>query len=95
MPAFDSWICPLCNQPLSLLPYPKGRGFRLDCKGSDAIPHRLRIYLDGFRKNSPFLVAKVAGASPEESRSSRVKALLSRVRDLTGSKESEAETEAA
>ncbi len=78
MPKLD-WVCPLCNSLLTLTPYPKGRGFRLDCKGTDTIPHRLRIYLDGFRKDSPFLVGPKV--SPVVS-NNRAGALLSRVRGL-------------
>jgi len=51
----DTWACPVCNSPLILTEYPSKRGFRLTCKGTDAIPHRLRIYLEGFRKDVSFL----------------------------------------
>jgi hypothetical protein len=75
--SLDSWACPVCNSPVILTEYPSKRGFRLTCKGTDAIPHRLRIYLEGFRKDVSFLPApKVAGAEPP--RNSRVKDLLSR-----------------
>lgn len=77
MEKLDSWACPVCNSPLILTEYPSKRGWRLTCKGTDAIPHRLRIYLEGFRKDVSFLpVPKVAAA--ETPRNSRVKDLLSR-----------------
>jgi hypothetical protein len=77
----DSWACPVCNSPLILTEYPSKRGFRLTCKGTDAIPHRLRIYLEGFRKDSSFL--PVPSVPPvEASRTSRAKELLARAERL-------------
>lgn len=78
------WFCPLCKEQMSVTPYPnpsgKRPGFRLDCKGTDAVQHRLRIYLDGFRVDAPFLLApKVAGTPP---RNSKVRELLQRAREL-------------
>jgi hypothetical protein len=76
MEKLDSWACPVCNSPLILTEYPSKRGFRLTCKGSDGVPHRLRIYLEGFRKDVSFLPAPKVAAEPP--RNSRVKDLLSR-----------------
>ena len=76
----DTWTCPLCNESLFVREYPSKRGFVLVCKGSDAVPHRLRIYLEGFRKDVSFLPApKVA---PEPARKSRAKELLERAERL-------------
>ena len=77
----DSWACPLCNSPLILTEYPSKRGFRLTCKGIDAVPHRLRIYLEGFRKDASFLPAPAVMPAP---RNSRVKDLLTRAERLAG-----------
>jgi len=62
---------------LSLQEYGTGRGFRLSCKGTDEVPHNLRIYLQGFRKDAPFLPApKISGVAPK----TRAASLLARVR---------------
>lgn len=53
----SEWVCPVCSQQLMLEEFKSGRGFLLKCKGSDAIPHLLRIYLQGFRPDAPFLPA--------------------------------------
>jgi hypothetical protein len=74
------WFCPLCKQKLSLTPYPKGGGFRLDCFGTDEVPHRLRIYLDKFRKDASFLPGPKV--EPQPPRNSRVKDLLARAERL-------------
>jgi len=79
--SLDSWACPLCNSSLILKEYPSKRGFVLVCKGTDAVPHRLRIYLEGFRKDSSFL--PVPNVPPvEASRTSRAKELLARAERL-------------
>jgi hypothetical protein len=78
------WTCGKCSQPLDVKPYPKGRGFRLDCKGTNESPHRLRIYFDGFREDAS-LPAKVT--SLPAPRGNRASELLSRVRGLVGDKE--------
>lgn len=77
---FADWFCPLCKEQLQLKPYPKGGGFVLLCKGTDAVPHRLRIYLDGFRKDAPFLLPpKVAGEPhPRKNRLAELKARAER-----------------
>jgi len=68
---------------MSFTPYPKGAGFRLDCYGTDAVPHRLRVYLDKFRKDAPFIPApQVAAVEPP--RTSRAKELLARAARLAG-----------
>jgi len=86
MEKLDSWACPVCQSELILREYPSKRGFVLTCKGTDAIPHSLRIYLSGFRKDVPFLPApKVAAA--ETPRNSRVKELLARAERIAGDKE--------
>jgi hypothetical protein len=76
----DSWFCPLCGQALALTPYPKGGGFRLDCYGADSVPHRLRIYLDKFRKDASFLPGPKVSA--ETQHNSRIKELLARAEKL-------------
>lgn len=82
----DTWTCPLCNSALNLREYPSRRGFVLVCKGTDAVPHRMRIYLEGFRKDAPFLPApKVTPV--EMPRVSRTKELLSRAARLAEEKE--------
>jgi len=77
-----SWACPLCNSPLILSEYPSKRGFRLTCKGTDSIPHRLRIYLEGFRKDASFLPVPKVETVAEAPRNSRVKDLLARASRL-------------
>lgn len=77
----DSWTCQLCGQTLIVSEYPSKRGFKLQCYGTDAVPHKLRTYLDGFRKDAPFLVApKVSDVAPR----SRAASLLARVREQVG-----------
>jgi hypothetical protein len=62
--SLSNWACPLCNSLLNLTEYPSKRGWRLTCKGTDAVPHRLRIYLEGMRKDASFLPApRVTAAS--------------------------------
>jgi hypothetical protein len=80
MQKLDSWVCPVCNSLLILTEYPSKRGFRLTCKGTDAVPHRLRIYLEGFRKDVSFLPGTVAA---ETKKNSRVKELLERAARLS------------
>lgn len=82
-----AWCCPLCNSPLILTEYPSKRGWRLTCKGTDAIPHRLRIYLEGFRKDASFLPAPRVTAVELEvpvPKTSRAKELLARAAALAG-----------
>jgi hypothetical protein len=85
--------CFVCGTPLVVTPYPKGGGFRLDCFGTDAEPHRGRFYLDKFRKDASFVpgLVKLATvetfpgpqAPPEETpRISRAKELLARAERL-------------
>jgi len=64
----SEWTCPVCNQPLILSEYKSQRGFLLVCKGSDGIPHRLRIYLENFRKDAPFLPAAAAASITKKAR---------------------------
>jgi hypothetical protein len=80
MEKLDSWVCPVCNSQMILTEYPSKRGFRLLCKGTDSIPHRLRIYLEGFRKDVSFL--PTSAVAPETVRSSRSKELLERAARL-------------
>ena len=80
MQNLDSWVCPLCNSPLILREYPSKRGFVLTCKGTDAVPHSLRIYLSGFRKDASFLPGPAI--APEQKKTSRVKELLERAARL-------------
>jgi hypothetical protein len=81
----DSWACPLCNSPLILDTWknPSGKkpGFKLTCKGIDAVPHRLRIFLEGFRMDASFLPPPAVMPAPQNS---RVKDLLSRAERLAG-----------
>lgn len=53
----SEWVCPVCRQKLLLSEFKSKRGVLLQCKGSDSIPHRLRIYLENFRADAPFLPA--------------------------------------
>jgi hypothetical protein len=81
----DSWACPLCNSEMILDVWknPSGTkpGFKLTCKGTDEVPHRLRIFLEGFRKDASFLPGpKVSPA--EAPRTSRAKELLARAERL-------------
>jgi hypothetical protein len=47
------------------------------------MPHKLRMYLDHFRKDAPFLLGpKVSSVAPK----SRAAALLARVREHVGEK---------
>ena len=81
----DNWRCPLCNSPLILKEYPSKRGFILKCKGTDAVPHELRIYLSGFRKDASFLPApRVVAVELEVPKPSRAKELLARAAALAG-----------
>jgi hypothetical protein len=77
----SEWVCPVCGQNLLLDPFksneekpPSKRGFLLRCKGSDSIPHALRIYLQGFREDAPFL------PSPTVSKKARIQQLLARAK---------------
>ena len=70
----SEWICPVCSQQLLLTEYKSGRGFLLKCKGSDAIPHELRIYLGGFRPDAPFLPANKSAE-----KKAKIKEMLARV----------------
>ena len=77
----DSWACPICNSPLNIEAFknPSGRqpGFTLICNGTDEVPHELKMYLKGFRKDASFLPApKVSGVAPK----TRAASLLARVR---------------
>jgi hypothetical protein len=83
----SSWCCPLCNSPLILKEYPSKRGFILKCKGTDAVPHELRIYLSGFRKDASFLPGPRVTAVELElpvPKTSRAKELLARAAALAG-----------
>lgn len=81
MEKLDSWVCPLCNSELILTEYPSKRGWKLTCKGTDAVPHGLRIYLSGFRKDASFLPGpKVMPETPKTN--SRAKELLERAARL-------------
>jgi hypothetical protein len=80
MEKLESWVCPLCNSPLILREYPSKRGFVLTCKGTDAVPHSLRMYLSGFRKDASFLPGPTI--APEQKKTSRAKELLERASRL-------------
>jgi hypothetical protein len=82
--SLDSWVCPLCNSSLILTEYPSKRGFRLTCKGTDAIPHRIRIYAEGFRKDASFLPGPKVSPVEITPRNSRTKDLLARAARLAG-----------
>lgn len=78
--AVNTWACPACNSPLTVTPFKdeKQPGFKLTCKGTDAVPHRLIIYLSGFRMDASFLPPpKISGVTPK----SRAAALAARVRE--------------
>jgi len=66
------WVCPACGQELMLSEFKSKRGFLLVCKGSDTIPHRLRIYLENFSKEASFL----PGSS--SSKKARIQQLLAK-----------------
>ncbi len=70
----SEWKCPLCRQEMNLLEFKSKPGFLLVCKGSDAIPHRLRIYLENFSKDASFLPGSM------QSKKARVQQLLERVK---------------
>jgi hypothetical protein len=70
----SEWLCPVCSQELMLSEFPSKRGFLLKCKGSDSIPHRLRIYLENFRKDASFLPASAS------SKKTRIAQMLERVK---------------
>src|SRR5258708_5919149 len=71
----SEWVCPVCGQELNLSEFKSQRGFLLVCKGSDGIPHRLRIYLENFRKDASFLPA------PSSSKKTRLAQMLDRVKE--------------
>ncbi len=70
----SEWVCPLCGQDLNFSEYKSKRGFLLVCKGSDGIPHRLRIYLENFSKDASFLPASAS------SKKTRIAQMLERVK---------------
>jgi hypothetical protein len=74
----SEWVCPLCRQELILSEYKSKRGFLLVCKGADAVPHRLRIYLENFSKDASFLPGSTS------SKKARVQQLLNRVKAGAG-----------
>ena len=82
----ENWCCPLCKSPLILNEYPSKRGFILKCKGTDAVPHELRMYLSGFRKDASFLPAPrvVAVEIDTPMPRSRAKELLERAARIAG-----------
>jgi len=70
----SEWVCPICGQELILSEFKSKRGFRQVCKGSDAIPHRLRIYTENFRKDASFL------PTSNSSKKARIAQMLERVK---------------
>lgn len=85
MEKLNKWVCPACNSEMIVDEWknPSGRkpGFKLTCYGTDSIPHRLRIFLEGFRKDAPFLLgSQVTVETP--ARTSRAKELLERAARL-------------
>lgn len=76
------WFCPLCKEKLEMRAYPKGKGFVLVCKGTEAVPHRLRIYLDGFRPDAPFLLGPKVEGEAHPVRKSKIAELLERARKV-------------
>jgi len=70
----SEWVCPVCGQELNFSEYRSRRGFLLVCKGSDTVPHRLRIYLENFRKDASFLPASAS------SKKTRIAQMLERVK---------------
>jgi hypothetical protein len=74
----SEWVCPLCKQELILAEFKSKRGFLLVCKGADEVPHRLRIYLENFRKDASFL------PSSPSSKKERVQQMLARVKAGAG-----------
>lgn len=77
----SEWVCPLCRQELILSEFKSRRegsdlprGFVLTCKGSDTVPHRLRIYLENFSKDASFLPGS------NKSKKERAKQLLERLK---------------
>ncbi len=73
----SEWVCPVCGQELNLSEFKSKRGFLLVCKGSDGIPHRLRIYLENFSKDASFL----PGSS--SSKKARIRQMLERVKEVS------------
>ncbi len=71
----SEWVCPVCGQDLNFSEFKSQRGFLLVCKGSDGIPHRLRIYVENFRKDASFLPA------PPSSKKTRLAQMLDRVKE--------------
>jgi len=58
-------------------PSGKKPGFSLVCYGSEEVPHKLRMQLEGFREDASFLPPKrVSGVAPK----TRAASLLARVR---------------
>jgi hypothetical protein len=70
----SEWVCPLCGQELILSEYKSRRGFVLLCKGAENLPHRLRIYLENFRKEASFLPGSTS------SKKERIQQMLNRVK---------------
>lgn len=85
MERIDTWVCPLCHSELILTPWanPSGKkpGFKLQCYGTDAVPHRMRIFLEGFRVDASFLPAPAVPRA-ETLQKSRLKELLRRAESL-------------
>lgn len=83
--AVNTWVCPACNSALIITPFKSEKvpGWKLVCKGTDAVPHSLIIYLSGFRIDAPFLPQpRVSSVAPK----SRAASLLARVRGHVGEK---------
>jgi len=74
----SEWVCPLCRQEMILTEFKSKRGFLLVCKGADRVPHRLRIYLENFRKDASFLPGSAS------SKKERIQQMLNRVKAGAG-----------
>ncbi len=74
--------CPVCGQAMNVRPFKsqKRKGFVFECWGTEEVPHTLKMYLDNFRDDAPFLTV----ASETPGRKARAGALLERAKALSG-----------
>ncbi len=74
--------CPVCKQQMNVRPFKsqKRKGFVFECLGAEEVPHTLKMYLDNFRDDAPFLTVP----SETSGRKARANALLERAKALSG-----------
>ncbi len=78
--------CPVCGQAMNVRPFKsqKRKGFVFECWGTEEVPHTLKMYLDNFRDDAPFLLMAQNSAGETPGRKARASALLERAKALSG-----------